>query len=109
MVLGEGKTYLTALITLNREEIINYARNNGISYSDYSDLVRNDRIVDLIQKEIEIRNQELARIEQIRRFTILEEDFRQEKGEVTPTQKVKRAVIREKYRDKIEAMYSSSG
>ena len=109
VVLGEGKTYLTALITLNREEIINYARNNGISYSDYSDLVRNDRIVDLIQKEIEIRNQELARIEQIRRFTILEEDFRQEKGEVTPTQKVKRAVIREKYRDKIEAMYSSSG
>ncbi len=105
VVFGEGKTYLTALITLNPEEIIRYARNNNIAFADFADLTRNKKIVDLIQKEVTVRNQDLARIEQVKKLTILEEDFQQAAGEVTPTQKVKRAVIGEKYRDKVEAMY----
>lgn len=105
VVFGEGKTYLTALVTLNPEEIIHYARNNDIAYTDFADLTRNEKIVDLIGKEVAACNQELARIEQIKKFAILEDEFRQEAGELTPTQKVKRAVVGEKYRDKIEAMY----
>jgi long-chain acyl-CoA synthetase len=105
VVFGEGKTYLTALITLNPEEITKYARDNGITYADFAALTRNEKIVDLIQKEVTTRNQELARIEQVKKFTILEDEFRQDAGEVTPTLKVKRVVIGEKYRDKIEAMY----
>jgi long-chain acyl-CoA synthetase len=107
VVFGEGKTYLTALITLNREEIVRYAKDHNIIYADFGELTKNERIVSLIQKEVMVRNEELARIEQIKRFTILEDDFRQEAGEVTPTLKVKRGVILERHRDTIEGMYES--
>jgi long-chain acyl-CoA synthetase len=107
VVFGEGKNYLSALITLNPEETIKFARENDIGFSDFPDLTRKKEIIDLIQKEIEQKNEELARIEQIRKFTILEGEFRQDREEVTPTFKVKRKVIGERYRDMVEAMYGS--
>ena len=105
VVFGDGKNYLTALITLNREEIMNFARDKNITHSGFADLVRKQEIIDLIQGEIDRRNQELARIEQIRKFTILEQEFSQEREEVTPTFKIKRRVIGKRYRDLVEAMY----
>jgi long-chain acyl-CoA synthetase len=105
VVFGEGETYLTALVTLDEEEITKYASEQNISFRDFAGLTRHPAIVDLIDKEIQARNQELARIEQIKKFTILEDSFRQDRDELTPTMKVKRRVVEQRYKDKIAAMY----
>jgi long-chain acyl-CoA synthetase len=62
--------------------------------------------LDLIDREIGERNKELARIEQIKKFTILDKEFQQSDEEVTPTLKVKRRIFEQKYKDRIEAMYT---
>jgi len=105
VVFGEGKTYLTALLTLNREEVMKYADDNDVKYSDFSDLTKKQEIIDLIQAEIDKKNHDLARIENIRKFTILDQEFSQEREEVTPTFKVKRNIVTERYKDVVEAMY----
>jgi long-chain acyl-CoA synthetase len=105
VVLGEGETYLTALVTLDEEEITKYASENNISCNDFAGLTRHPAILELIDREIQIKNQDLARIEQIKKFTILEGQFRQERDELTPTMKVKRRVVEQRYKDKIAAMY----
>jgi long-chain acyl-CoA synthetase len=105
VVFGEGKDYLTAILTLNQEEIFRYAVNNDIKFSDYGDLVSRKEIKDLIKHEIDIKNSELAKIEQIRKFKILKDEFSQEKGEVTPTFKIKRKNVTEIYKDIVDKMY----
>jgi long-chain acyl-CoA synthetase len=106
VVIGEGRKYLTALVTLDRDEITRYAEKKGITYSDFSDLCKKHEILDLIDREIGERNKELARIEQIKKFTILDKEFQQSDEEVTPTLKVKRRIFEQKYKDRIEAMYT---
>ncbi|MFC1535141.1 AMP-dependent synthetase/ligase [Thermodesulfobacteriota bacterium] len=105
VVIGEGRKYLTGILTLNREEIIKYAEKKGITYSDYSELSKNQEIMDLIREEIDERNKDLARIEQIKKFTILAREFKQNDDEVTPTLKVKRRIFNQKYKDMIDVMY----
>ena len=107
VVFGEGKTYLTALLTLNREEVTQFAEEKNISFTDFADLTRKHEIIDLIHGEIEKTNKELARIENIRKFTILDKEFSQADEEVTPTLKIKRHVVTRRYNDKVEAMYES--
>ena len=105
VVFGEGKTYLTALVTLDEENTAEYARQHNLPFSNFPELTQHPEIVKLIGMEIEVKNQELARIEQIKKFTILEYQFRQDRDELTPTMKVKRRVIEQRYKDKISAMY----
>ena len=105
VVFGEGKDYITALFTLNQEEVERYAKKNDIKYSDYADLISKKEIVDLIQREIDIQNKELAKVENIRKFTILKDEFSQEREEVTPTFKIKRRIINERYKDLVAKMY----
>ncbi len=105
VVFGEGKDYITALLTLNPEEVERYAKKSGIQYTDYADLISKKEILDLIQKEIDTQNKELAKVENIRKFTILKEEFSQEKEEVTPTFKIKRRIINERYADLVAGMY----
>ena len=106
VVFGEGKTYLAALITLDEENITQYAKEHNIVYRDIAELARHPAIRELIEKEIEVKNQELARIEQVKKFTILEDQFRQDRDEIGPTMKVKRKVVEQRYKDKIDAMYA---
>jgi long-chain acyl-CoA synthetase len=105
LVLGEGETFLTALVTLDEEQTSKYAAEHNIKYSSFAELTRRPEIVALIGKETATVNQDLARIEQVKDFTILEDQFRQDRDELTPTMKVKRRVIEERYKDKIRAMY----
>ena len=104
-MFGEGKDYITALLTLNREEVERYAKKNNIEYSSFSDLITKKEITDLVQREIDTQNKELAKVENIRKFTILENEFSQEREEVTPTFKIKRKNITEKYKDVVARMY----
>ncbi|HEJ83028.1 MAG TPA: long-chain fatty acid--CoA ligase, partial [Desulfobacteraceae bacterium] len=105
VVFGEGKNFLTALITLNQEEVTRFAGKNHIPFSSYADLIRREEILNLVQEEVDRRNQDLSRVERIRKFTILEDEFRRDREEVTPTFKIKRKVIAERYGDLVEAMY----
>ena len=98
---------MTALLTLNREAVAKYAEERGISYTDFADLTRKKEVIDLIQGEIDKKNKELARIENIRKFTILDKEFSQADEEVTPTLKIKRHVVTRRYYDRVEAMYES--
>ena len=106
VVFGEGKTYLTALVTLDEEMITEYARDHDLSFSDFADLTRHPAISELIDNEIRVKNRELARIEQVKEFKILDDQFRQDRGEVTPTMKLKRNVIEKQYREVIAGMYA---
>jgi len=104
-VFGDGRKYLTALITLDEEEALKYARDNKLIFKDLRDLTRVPEIIDLINLVIKEKNKDLHRVEQIKYFSILEEELDQDEGEITPTMKVRRKVLYERYRDLIESMY----
>ena len=106
VVFGEGQKYLTALLTLDEGNIKEYARQKNLKYDDFAALSQHRAVRELIEKEIELKNNELGKIEQIRNFTILQDQFRQDRGELTPTMKLKRRVIEERYRQAIDSMYT---
>lgn len=107
IVYGDRKNYLTALITLDRAETEALAKERGWQYGTYEDLTRSPEIEAVIRKGMDGVNQELARYETIKKFVILPREFTQEDGEITPTLKLKRKPISEKYRSLIDSMYDN--
>ncbi len=105
IVIGDKRKFVSAIIILDEENINKYARNHKITYSSYSELAEHKEIRKLIEGEVKKVNKELARVETIREFTILDKRLYVEDGEVTPTMKVKRKFINEQYHDLIEKMY----
>ena len=105
VVVGNDRNYLTALITLDYEEVEKYAADKGIKYSSKDELADNPEIYNLIKSRIEEYNKNLASYETIKKFTILKGELSQEGGELTPTLKLKRRIIEEKYMDIIDGMY----
>ncbi len=105
VVIGEKRKYLTALILIDEENVTKYAQDNRIPFTTYSSLSKNPDIVKLINEEVENVNTDLARVETIKKFSILDKRLDQEDGELTPTMKVKRKQINEMYIDIIEKMY----
>lgn len=107
MVYGDKRKYLTALITLDREEAEGWAGEKGLAYSSYEDLTQSPEIRNHIQTGMDQINKKLARFETIKRFAILPRDFSQDEGEITPTLKVKRKTVTEKYKDLLDSMYEN--
>ncbi|MCH7612024.1 MAG: long-chain fatty acid--CoA ligase [Candidatus Marinimicrobia bacterium] len=107
MVYGDKKPYLTALVTLDEDEIAKFARDRKILYQDLGDLTKKKEIIDLIHHEISTLNRELASYETIKKFYIPEEDFNQDKDELTPTMKVRRKVVTERYKNILENLYQT--
>ena len=106
MVYGDKKKYLSALITLNIETVSEYARKKGFDVS-IADLPSNPKIHELIDSVIKEKNSQLARHETIKKFAILDHDFSESTGELTPTMKVRRKFTSEKYRDILESLYEN--
>jgi long-chain acyl-CoA synthetase len=104
---ADRRPYPVALITLDPEEIVHFAREHGLPEDDLAALSSDPKIVELIQGELDRVNENYARVEQIKRFFILDHDLSQETGELTPTLKVKRNVINELYADRFEKLYAS--
>ena len=97
---------MSALVTLEQSSILNYAKEHNVSFNDgVEGLIKNKMIVELIDEEIKIRTAGFADYEQIRKFAIFPHDFSIESGEITPTLKVKRKFVEEKYKKVIDAMY----
>ena len=106
MVYGDKKPYLTALVTLDEDEIVKFARDKKIMYQDLADLSKQQEVLDLLHHEISVLNLDLASYETVKKFRILEEELDQDKDEVTPTLKVKRKVVIDHYQDLIDNMYA---
>jgi long-chain acyl-CoA synthetase len=102
---GDQRPYPVVLITLDEEEIPAYAREHGLP-EDIPTLAREPAIHALIQKEVDRANEKYAQVEQVKKFAILDHDLSQPTGELTPTLKVKRNVVNEKYADIFEALYA---
>ncbi len=104
-VIGDKRKFLSALVVPAFPELEAWAKQQGISYSDVTELLENDKVKELYRKEIDDKTAQFARVEQIRQFNLIKAEWTQETGELTPTQKVKRRVITEKYAGNIEKMY----
>lgn len=105
VVIGDGRKYLTCLIMIDEDNVVKYAQDHKVQFSTYKDLTQSPEIIKLIQGEVDKVNEQLARVEQIKKFTILPKKLYEEDGEVTPTMKVKRKYVNEAFKDLIEAMY----
>ena len=105
VLIGDKRMFCTALIVPDFETLKSYAEEHNISYKDEGDLVRNPAVAEMLEKDIEQTQKDLANFERVRKFIILEKPFTIDSGELTPTQKIKRKVVEEKYADRIEGMY----
>ncbi|HEV3002457.1 MAG TPA: AMP-dependent synthetase/ligase [Solirubrobacteraceae bacterium] len=101
---GDRRPYPVALVTLDEEEIVRWAEQEGLP-TDVSELARHPRVRELIQAEVDRANAKYAQVEQVKKFAILDHDLTQETGELTPTLKVKRNVVNEKYAGVFDSLY----
>ena len=105
VLIGAERKFPAALIVPVWEQLESYCKLKGISVASRSELCSHPRIIDLIQRQIDALTPNLAKYERIKKIALLENEFTIEGGELTPTLKVKRRVIDEKYRDVIERLY----
>jgi long-chain acyl-CoA synthetase len=105
VVYGDRRPYLTAVVTLDPEEIAAYAKEHGLGTADVTELAKREEVKALVQGVLDGVNSKVARVEQVKKFTILPHDLTQETGELTPTMKVKRNIVYEKYAKVFDAMY----
>jgi long-chain acyl-CoA synthetase len=105
IVIGERKKYLTGLCNINPEEAALLATEENITFNNPAELLENKKFLDIVQKHVDERNSHLAKYESIKSIRIVKNDFSQEGGELTPSLKLKRKVVLQKYNDLIDDMY----
>ena len=105
VVIGDKRPYLTVIIMIDHENVEKYAQDQDVPFSNYASLTRAAQVQELIQAEIERVNKKFARVEQIKKFFLLENQLTAEDEELTPTMKLKRKLVEKKYAAQIEAMY----
>jgi long-chain acyl-CoA synthetase len=105
VVIGDARKYLTALIMIDEENVMKYAQDNRIPFTTYASLTRQSEIIKLIEKEVEEVNKNFARVETVKKIRLLDIKLTEEDDEITPTMKLKRKLINQKFKDLIESMY----
>jgi long-chain acyl-CoA synthetase len=105
VVIGDKRPYLTVIIMIDQENVEKFAQDADIPFSNYASLTRAPEVQALIQGEIDRVNKKFARVEQIKKFFLLETQLGAEDEELTPTMKLKRKLVEKKYTPQIEAMY----
>ncbi|MDO9146471.1 MAG: long-chain fatty acid--CoA ligase [Hydrogenophaga sp.] len=106
VVIGDKRPYLTVIIMIDQENVEKYAQDHDVPFSNYASLTRSPEVQQLIQDEIDRINKKFARVEQIKKFFLLDTQLSAEDEELTPTMKLKRKLVEKKYTPQIEAMYS---
>jgi long-chain acyl-CoA synthetase len=104
--IGDKRNYITALVVPSFEALEKYAKDNNIAFANREELVRHPEVVAFYRDRIDRQSAELANYEKIKRFTLMSQEFTQDGGELTPTLKLKRKVVMNKYADVIEHMYA---
>jgi long-chain acyl-CoA synthetase len=105
VLVAEGRQFVSALIVPNFEFLEDYAKKNNFSFSNREELVQKKEIIDLYKDKIKELQHELSDYEKVKKFTLMPSEFEISSGEITPTLKVKRAVVLKKYAEIIEKMY----
>jgi long-chain acyl-CoA synthetase len=106
VVIGDKRRYLTALIGIELDTVADWAGRRGVTFTTYADLASKEPVRELIGEWVDRINAELAQVEQIKRFTLLRKELDHEDGELTATQKVKRAAISDEFADEVEGLYA---
>ena len=105
VVIGDKRPYLTVIVMIDQENVEKYAQDNDVPFSNYASLTHSAEVQNLIQAEVDRVNKKFARVEQIKKFWLLDTQLSAEDEELTPTMKLKRKLVEKKYAPQIEAMY----
>ena len=108
VVIGDRRKFLSCLVMIDHETVAQFAQERDVPFSNFTSLCRAPEVQDLIWSEIERVNKELARVETIKKFRLIEQLLTAEDEELTPTMKLKRTFINVKYKDLIDGMYERS-
>ncbi len=105
VVIGDRRPYLVVIIMIDQENVEKFAQDTDVPFSNYASLTRAPEVQALIQQEIDRVNQKFARVEQVKKFFLLDTQLSAEDEELTPTMKLKRKLVEQKYAAQIDAMY----
>jgi long-chain acyl-CoA synthetase len=108
VLVGNGRKFAAALIVPDWEMLRSYAQLKGLGLKSNAEFCRHPRILDLFQRQVDSVTQDLSRFERVKRIALIEDELTIEGGELTPTLKVKRRVVDEKYRDLIDRLYAEA-
>jgi long-chain acyl-CoA synthetase len=108
VVIGDQRKFLSCLIMLDPDTVAQYAQERNVPFTNFASLCRAREIQDLIWGEIERVNKQVARVEGIKRFHLIEQILTPEDDELTPTMKLKRSLVNRKYKDVIDRMYAGA-
>ncbi|PUA80411.1 AMP-dependent synthetase/ligase [Nocardioides currus] len=106
MVFGNERNYVIALVTLDPDAMVGWAAENGMEGASYTEVVQSDAVKSMVQGYVDELNNKLNRWETIKKWELLDHDLTIESGELTPSMKVKRSVVEDNYKDKIDALYA---
>jgi len=106
IVIGDRRAYVAALVGIDRDAVANWAGRRGIAFTTYRDLTEKPEVVELVAGEVRAVNGDLAAVEQVKRFRLIPKELDHEEGELTATQKVKRAIMQDRLRDLVDALYA---
>ena len=109
VVIGDRRPYLTCLVMIDHENVEKFAQDNAVPFSNFASLCRTAEVQKLIGEEVDRINRKFARVEQIKKFRLIEYKLTADDEELTPTMKLKRKLVNEKYKDLIEDMYRQAG
>jgi long-chain acyl-CoA synthetase len=105
VVVGDKRPFLTVIVMIDQENVEKYAQDHDVPFSNYASLTRAPEVQALIQDELDRVNRKFARVEQVKKFFLLDTQLSAEDEELTPTMKLKRKLVQQKYAPQIEAMY----
>ena len=107
VVIGDKRSFLTCLVMIDHDNVVKFAQEHDVPFTNYASLCRAPEVVELIGKEVEAVNKKFARVETIKKFKLIDQLLTAEDEELTPTMKLKRGLVEKKYRGLIEGMYGA--
>lgn len=107
-IIADKRPFVSALIVLDAETVLPWARENGLG-EDLSAIAADPRLLEILQEGVDNANRHLNNVEQVKKFVVLPAEWTVDSGELTPTMKMKRKVVYERYADRIESMYAKPG
>ena len=105
VLVGDQRPYLTAIVMIDQDNVEKFAQDNDVPFSNYASLTQSLEVQTLIQSVVDQANAQFARVEQVKKFWLLDTQLTAEDEELTPTMKLKRQLVQKKYAHQIEAMY----
>ena len=108
VVIGDKRSYLTCLIMIDHDNVVKFAQDQNVPFTNYASLCRAPEVQELIGREVEAVNKKFARVETIKKFRLIDALLTAEDEELTPTMKLKRSLVEKKYGELIKDMYRSA-